>query len=155
MKIVPAHPEIEIEDVPTNFLAGFGEDGWRVADEGPTVHAVRGHAVATQLDDAVEARPVVHPRNGAPYPDDDRSRNELKIDDADAGTRRPASLHGDLPCHARAVNAADVVVVRRETERGRLKAAAWHTTGGGSQRRALENRRPAGTAHLMQEDRHV
>src|SRR5450756_3150484 len=41
--VVPYLAKIEIEDVPANPLPGVGQDGRRVAYEGPAVEAERGH----------------------------------------------------------------------------------------------------------------
>src|SRR2546430_13004457 len=145
MNVVPAHPEIEIEDVPADSLASMREDGGAVANERASVVAEGGQAVATAFDDAVLAGAVVCPSDLTTDRDRYVRRVECEVDNGDGGWVRGPGLNRDRAGHHRAVDTTDIIVGSGDCKDRRDIGAA------NVERCALEHRRPAEAVHLMEE----
>src|SRR4051794_12138413 len=110
MKVMPIHPEIEIEHVPPDSLSRVRDHRRGVTHEGAAVETERRQVVATTFDDAVLAGAVVRPRDLSTGANGHVRRVEGEVDDRDGCGARAADLYSHRAAHRCAVDAADVLV---------------------------------------------
>src|SRR5216684_4828062 len=110
MKVVPIHPEVEVEHVPSDSLTGMRDDGGGVADERSSIEAEGRQVVAAGFDDAVLAGSIICPGDLPADPEGDIGWAEREVDNRYAISARAAGLHGQRAGHDSAVDAADVIV---------------------------------------------
>src|SRR5262249_48427661 len=114
VEVVPVHAKVEVEHVPANTLSRMCNNRRRVANERAAVEAVGGKVVAAAFDNTVLAGAIGGPRHLPTDTDGHVYRREKKVADRDVRATRAARLDGDRPAHRRSVDAAHVVVCRRE-----------------------------------------
>src|SRR5262245_33689813 len=115
MKVVPHHPQIEVEDVPANLLSGFSHDGWGVPDKTPSIQTPGRHPVSIFSDGVNVVVPVV-PVDDATGTDlsivwDEFHVHGIGIVNRYGDERRITHRHCDLALHRR----VDVAVIGEGT----------------------------------------
>jgi len=145
VEVVPLLSKIEIEDVPTNSLAGFRHDGWRVAHVGSAVDRHLLLASRAGISNRVWLRTRVRPCHRTSRLDGYVIRLEPRraVLNTDSGARRTCCSDPNAACHRVEVAVVFVGPFGREGKGKHIP---------GCHRAAVEQCRPARSRHPVKKE---